>query len=198
MKETETQHYHVCVVLKWITRGVLLLAIENRIDDKTRPIFEEIGVLLNRILVINQTSSELISMKVENFTGIEDHVKGRYDIDDVWKKTDELIDSERKFDPDKLTSIYLKLHDLFNEISKIREHPIIDIMADYCLNGLYLGYMMEKEIERLYGNKKPELPRDRKEYYENTRRVTFFKNLIGFCTERLEKSKELLCLKEYL
>ena len=179
--------YHVCKVLRMLTKQVIHCVIDN--VEIPKPV----GAILNRILVVNQIMVELIKKKTDIGDGIESHIQCKYDIDDVWQETDALIEegTTDENSKNKLTVLYKQLYLVLNQLE---QHDRIDTMIELTLNGLYLGKIMEMEIDELYGNEEPHLDFDTIHFLENERRPHFFKYHITNFVNKIDKAEKVLCI----
>ena len=211
-------NYHVCEVLKQLTRqiyGCASIGIiqEGWYKEQNFEIFQSIGAILNKILVVNQLMIKLVANKVDNYQNISSHVKNKYnfDIDEIWKETENMIEQSNKninslliknctiyirklleIQPSdvKLSNLYIDIYNLLGyKSSSIDVNPMLELS----LNGLYLGRIMEIELDRLYkGGFK--IDKEFLTFLVNERRPDFFKGVIDRCKKRGEVAKDILIL----
>ena len=153
MYDGAEKNYHVCVILKRLTRAIFSCATgggEVWILDKNIDIFKSIGILLSKILLMNQNMTVFIRKKVDFDKGIDHHIKNKYDLDEIWLKSEEILNKPID-DCNKLSSYYRKIYELLLKLNLDDSSQ----MVGHALNGLYLGLIMEMEIEELY--KEPDI-----------------------------------------
>jgi len=221
---TSGQNYHVCEVLKIFTReiyGCIAIGLVQKgwYRDQNLEIFRSIGAILNRILVINQLLSSLIQAKAiswgENFQGINFYIKSKYDfdIDEVWKTTEEMIEQsntdinsllikDRKayinslytLQPSDITlsNLYVDIYNLLNHSkpSTVNINPMVELS----LNGLYLGKLMEMELDRMYAGGKIKIDEKFLKFLISERRPKFFESVISTCRRNEEQSVDVLMI----
>ena len=221
---TSGQNYHVCEVLKIFTReiyGSIAIGLVQKgwYRDQNLEIFRSIGAILNRILVINQLLSSLIQAKAiswgENFQGINFYIKSKYDfdIDEVWKTTEEMIEQsntdinsllikDRKayinslytLQPSDITLSNLYI-DIYNLLSHSKPSTInINPMIDLSLNGLYLGKLMEMELDRMYAGEKIKIDEKFLKFLVSERRPKFFESVINTCRGNEKQTVDVLMI----
>ena len=153
MYDGAEKNYHVCVILKRLTRAIYSCATgggEVWILDENIDIFKSIGVLLSKILLMNQNMTVFINKKAGIEIGIDHHIRNKYDLDEVWMKSEDILNKPID-DCNKLSSYYRKIYELLLKLNIDDSSKLVG----HALNGLYLGLIMEMEIEELY--KEPDI-----------------------------------------
>jgi len=219
MKEyLNKENYHVCEVLKHLTKETYLCIAGGMIsgdwyEEQNLEIILSIGAILNRILVINQIMINLIGRKADIKKGINVYIKENYnfDIDEVWKQTDEMLEQSntdinslviknRKayinelltMKPSELTTLSNYYVDIYNLLEHSNPSTLdINSMMELSLNGLYLGRIMEGEIDRLYKGAF-KIDREFLMFLVNKRRPKFFRSVIKACRERGKQAEKVL------
>jgi len=226
-KKRVGKNYHVCEVLKHLTRETYCCIASGILEqEKNQKIFQSIGAILNKILVINQLmlnqltthiqKVEDVNVRCSNYRqGINFYIREKYDfdVDEVWKATEEIIEQgysdnlelllikdvksyimkllEGNRNDIILTTHYLHIYNLL-ELSV--PSPVFgnrDRMIELALNGLYLGKIMEMELEEL-GNF--EINRNFLKFLVGERRPKFFMSVINTCREKEKRAEETLVI----
>ena len=141
------KHYHVCFVLKRLVRSFYSCATgggEVWITEDNIDIFKSIGLLLGKILLMNQKMTYYIGKK-RKFKDIKNYIKAKYSFDDIWMKGEEILDKPIEYS-NKLSSYYRQIYELLIQL-KLDDSSK---MVNHAMNGLILGLFMEAEIMELY------------------------------------------------